>query len=331
MTAKLSSGIRFRRWVGNQLINALFRSVSAAARLHPKARLSSHGVEKLSNLAYTDSGDKHHRLDVYRPVERRGPLPVVLFVHGGSFRLFSKDVHWLMGLQFARYGAVVFSINYRLAPGHRFPSGVEDAANALLWVQKHAHEYGGDPEQLILAGESAGGNLVSTLALQRSHSIETPWSQAIFEANPSIKAVIPGCAALQVTKMKRYLEGQQHSLIVRDRLQELERAYLPPTGVPEGMKYLADPLLFFESEAEIERPLPPFFLFAGTADPILNDTERMEAALKKRGVDCEARYYEKGVHSFHALIFQKIAQDCWRDQFAFLDRVLDSDSNEELV
>ena len=69
MTAKLSSGVRFRRWVGNQLINALFRSVSAAARLHPKARLSSHGVEKLSNLAYTDSGDKHHRLDVYRPVE----------------------------------------------------------------------------------------------------------------------------------------------------------------------------------------------------------------------------------------------------------------------
>ena len=59
-------------------------------------------------------------------------------MHGGAFQSLSKDTHWLMGLAFARRGYVVFSINYRLAPKHRFPAGLQDACTAARWVHENA-------------------------------------------------------------------------------------------------------------------------------------------------------------------------------------------------
>src|SRR5690606_38779221 len=120
-----------------------------------------HGVEVIRNVRYGGSDIDAHLLDVYRPRRVDGPLPVVLYVHGGGFRILSKDTHWLMGLAFARRGYLVFNINYRLAPDHPYPAAVEDCAEAYAWLQSNAHEWGGDPSQLVLAGESAGGNLVT--------------------------------------------------------------------------------------------------------------------------------------------------------------------------
>src|SRR5205807_573152 len=82
---------------------------------------------------------------------------------------------------------------------------------------------------------------------------------------------------------------------------------------------LADPVVALERGAAPDRPLPPFFLPVGTADPLLDDTRRLKAALDRLGVRCDARYYAREPHAFHALVFRPNAQKCWADAFAFLD------------
>ena len=134
----------------------------------------------IRDVAYDDSGLAEHRLDIYRPRGlARGELdrvPVVLYVHGGGFRILSKDTHWVMGLAFARRGYLVFNVSYRLAPRHRFPAAVQDVAAALEWVRQNAARYGGDLDRLAFAGESAGANLVTSLALMSSYRRTEPLS-----------------------------------------------------------------------------------------------------------------------------------------------------------
>src|SRR6185369_7165240 len=101
---------------------------------------------------------------------------------GGGFRILSKDTHWIMALAFARRGFQVFNINYRLAPKHRFPAAVEDACAAWSFLAHHARAWDIDPERVVLAGESAGANLVTSLAVATSFRREEPYARAAFEA-----------------------------------------------------------------------------------------------------------------------------------------------------
>src|SRR6266568_8892552 len=154
-----------RMKAGALFVDNAFRGLSRLGRLHPRADPGRHGVEVLRDIAYLPTGQRAHTLDVYRPRDRSGPLPVVLYVHGGGFRILSKETHWLMALAFARRGFIVFNINYRLAPLEPYPAAIADACAAYVWVERNAARYGGDTSRLVLAGESAGANLVTALTL----------------------------------------------------------------------------------------------------------------------------------------------------------------------
>jgi len=127
-----------KRRLNGKMLEAFFTTASCLGRLHPKSRPERHGVEVIKNLPYIDDGDEAHLLDVWRPINRDGPCPALVYVHGGAFTILSKDTHWLMALAFARRGFVVFNINYRLAPKHPFPAAIEDACRAAAWVTEHA-------------------------------------------------------------------------------------------------------------------------------------------------------------------------------------------------
>lgn len=321
----VKSPTELRKRAGSVMVEAFFRGLSGAGRLHPRSRPEAHGLELLSNIPYLPSGETHHLLDVYRPKQRAGKLPVVLYVHGGGFRILAKETHWLMGLMFARRDMVVFSINYRLAPAHPFPAAHEDAFAALRWVLEHAHEYGGDVSQLVLAGESAGGNIVSSMAIAMASERPEPWAKAVYDTGAVAQAVLPACGIFEVSNPERFAHLGLPKLIF-DRIVEVSHGYLPDT-IPVERRTLADPLLWYESEAPTQRPLPPFFLPVGMGDVLWEDTERMTKALNRRGVPVEAKYYDKEIHAFHALYWRKAAKACWRDHYAFLDRHVRRDSS----
>ena len=104
-------------------------------------------------------------LRVYTPAGRE-PFPVIVFLHGGGWILGTLDTHddYCRSLS-NRAGAVVVSVDYRLAPEYRFPSPLDDSYAALQWSAVHAGEIGGDGARLAVAGDSAGGNLAAAAAL----------------------------------------------------------------------------------------------------------------------------------------------------------------------
>ncbi|MCP4872772.1 MAG: alpha/beta hydrolase [Proteobacteria bacterium] len=301
-------------------VDGFFGSLSTLGRFTPLSRPGAHGVERLKDIPYTDSGERHHLLDVWRrPEHADAGRPCVLYVHGGAFQSLSKDSHWIMALAFARVGYVVFNINYRLAPTHPFPAALEDVCAAARWVHEHAAEYGGDPARFIFGGESAGANLVTSLAVCASWQRPEEYAQRVWDSGLAPTAVNASCGVLQVSDSARFARKRKLPWIVNARILDVEDCYLP-----HGPRELADPLLLLEADHTPERPLPPFFLPVGTADPLLDDTRRMAAALERRGVHHEAHYFKGEPHAFDALIFRKNARRCWQARFEFLDRVLGS-------
>lgn len=160
------------------------------------------GVVLTRNIAY--GGHARQVLDVYRPVDAvRAPL--VLFVHGGAFVRGEKDlneeVYANVLYYFARHGYLGLNIEYRLAPEFRYPSGADDVAASVAWARRHAPEFGGDPDRVLLVGHSAGGTHVAGYAydpkLARGDGpgvrgvvlISARWRADVLPGNPNAAAV----------------------------------------------------------------------------------------------------------------------------------------------
>ncbi|MBV8761351.1 MAG: alpha/beta hydrolase [Deltaproteobacteria bacterium] len=315
----------FRR-IRSAAAAAFFEGLAATGRLHPAASPKRHGVEVESDVIYGPHAE-FNQLDIYRPIHRPKPWPVVFYVHGGAFHLLSKDTHWLMGLVFARFGYLVVNISYRLAPKHPYPAAIEDTCAAYTWMASRVRDLGGDPTRVAVAGESAGGNLITALTLAATQRRAEAWAREVYECGVVPRAAMPFCAMLEVSRPERFSERRKLPFWVDGMIRDASASYLhghPPEPGPHTE--LADPLRVIETAAGVphepsfDRPLPPCFAPVGTRDPLLDDTRRLEKALQALNVPVEARYYPGGIHAFHALVWNPSARRCWRDALAFLDR-----------
>lgn len=317
--ATLISPAYLRKKVGSKLAEGFFHGLSVAGKLHPQSRPKRHGVEVIRDRPYRRTGRPEHLLDIYRSTLHPPPWPMVLYIHGGGFRILSKDTHWIMGLVFARRGYLVFNINYRLAPRHPFPAALQDVAAAYDWVVRHGAEHGGDPRRLVVAGESAGANLTAALTVAACFERREPYARQVFDTGKPPDVILPMCGMFQVSDPERFGRRRRLSRFIADRITEATRAYLPePEGLGAALD-LADPITVLEGDAAPTRPLPPCFTAVGTKDPLLPDTRRLAAAWRRRGATCTERYYPGEMHAFHALVWRRQARECWAEQFGFLD------------
>ncbi|MHC4392208.1 MAG: alpha/beta hydrolase [Planctomycetota bacterium] len=324
--SKKKNGLSRARYLSLRLrrlaIEGMFNGLARGARLRPSADPARHGVKLTRDLSYRDTGLVDHRLDVYQP-EATEPRPVVIYAHGGGFTMLSKETHWSAALRFARKGYVVFNINYRLAPKNRFPAAIDDVCRAYAWVIENAARFGGDPSRVVVAGESAGANLVSALTLATCTRHEHDFAQAAFETGVVPEACLPFCGILQVSDPERF-RRRKPSLPSMLHDQILGVAYGYAGNTPASELALGDPLRSIERIVEsdpelvLERPLPPFFVACGTKDPILDDSRRLAAALKNLSVPCEAPIYPGEIHAFQAFSWRPAARDCWTKAFRFL-------------
>src|SRR5207245_9192492 len=105
---------------------------------------------------------------------------------------------------FARAGYAVVNISYRLAPSHPFPAALEDTCAAYLWLAQHGPRHGMDLSRVVVAGESAGGNLVTALALAHSMRRAEPVGRAGCDAGVVPRAGLPAYAMLPVSESERF-------------------------------------------------------------------------------------------------------------------------------
>jgi acetyl esterase len=285
----------------------------------PMAHPALYGVDVERDVPYLDSPSPAHTLDVYRP-RGVGRPPAVMYVHGGAFSTLSKDTHRVMALNFAARGYVVFNINYRLGPAHAYPAPLEDAAAALRWVETNAAQYGADPMRIVLAGESAGANLVTALATSAIEPRPEPFAQTIYERNPPIRAVVAIYGLLDFHDMHRFTTHPRLMGWLKAMIVDAGTAYV---GRPIRARALDAPLasplrLLAAPPSDFARTPPPFFAAAGTADPLLDDSRRLQAAIEGRGGLCRLEIFPGEIHGFNALVWRKAAQNKWRAVGEFL-------------
>lgn len=224
------------------------------------------------DLEYGEAAGERLLLDVSVP-EGPGPFPVAILVHGGGWSGGDKrgadrpgsgaDITpWFGPLTAAKF--TWFSINYRLAPKHRWPACLDDVATAIRWVRAHAAEFKGDPSRIALIGHSAGGHLVCQAATLVDDSLRV---QAVVGYAP--------------------VTDHEQDLPARGGLSPSLQALLdrPKEPTPESLGVLRA-----ISPIHHVRPgLPPFLLLHGNADTTvpLQQSLAFQAKLRANGVRCD--------------------------------------------
>lgn len=210
------------------------------------------------------------------------PGPAILYMHGGAFVVGDLESHDTLCRRLAAISRCrLVAVNYRRAPEHRFPAAVEDALAAYDWLAgAGAEEVGADPSHLAVAGDSAGGNLAATVALERRAGDAAVRRQLLIY--PLLQMVETNAERL------RFLEGHIFSQHVIERMHA---AYL--SGADDARHPWASPLLRDDLKG-----VAPAYIVTARLDP-LNDEGRAYAdKLAACGVQSTLRHHPTAVHGF---------------------------------
>jgi acetyl esterase/lipase len=121
-------------------------------------------IMRFDDISYGTDDPELQKLDVYRPKDRSGKLPVILSIHGGGWVYGTKDVYQWYCMSLAERGFAVVNYSYRLAPEYRYPASFEDTSTVSQWIIDHAEDYGFDTKHIFGVGDSAGAHMLSLFA-----------------------------------------------------------------------------------------------------------------------------------------------------------------------
>jgi acetyl esterase/lipase len=218
---------------------------------------------------------------VHRPAGTEGPLPLVVDFHGGGWVLGDLDgVDWRCSSVAAAVGAVVVSVDYRLAPTHPWPAGAEDCYAALCDVLARAAEFGADPDRVAVMGDSAGGNLSAVVALMaRDRNGPRIAFQGLVYPATDLTLSSPSVD-----------ENADAPVLTRADCVAFRDLYL---GGQDPRDPYASPLFATDHSG-----LPPALVQVAELDPIRDDGLRYAAALRAAGVPVRTTTYVGMPHGY---------------------------------
>jgi acetyl esterase/lipase len=222
---------------------------------------------------------------VYKPAGATGTnLPVVVYYHGGGWVIANLDVYDATPRSMARaLNAIVVSVEYRKGPENKFPAFYEDAENAWKWVQENAASWGGDPMNIAVAGESAGGNLAMNVAIAAR---DGGWTRPkailavypIANADPQLPSKLENTASLPLRTATLGWFGQY---ALRSPADQNDSRYNLVAADLHG--------------------LAPVTIVNARIDPLNSDGETLMMALRAAGVPVERRVWDGATHEFFSM------------------------------
>jgi acetyl esterase len=223
------------------------------------------------------------------PVDTDDVLPVVVFYHGGGWAIGDLDTHDHVARAHAIGAeAIVVSVDYRLAPEHPFPAGVEDAWAALQWVGEHAAELGGDPTLIAVAGDSAGGNLAAVMAL-RARDAGAP---------PLVFQLLWYPVAVGDLSLPSFTENADAPLLNSDVTSAFLTWYLPGVDMSDPKALPTD---LAPANATTLAGLAPAFIGTAEHDPLRDDGGKYAELLSAAGVPVQFSLEPTMVHGYVSL------------------------------
>ncbi len=223
---------------------------------------------------------------VYRP-DADGPVPTVVFFHGGGFVIGDIDTHDDQARLLARdVSAVVVSIDYRLAPEAKFPAGFDDCLAATKYVADHIDEYGADPSRLVVAGDSAGGNLAAAVAIA-CRDAGGPTLAAQLLLYPVVDFAADGPYPSRVENGEGYFltaddSAWFHQNYISDDFDDTDRR---------------------ASVIKVEdlSGLPPAVVATAEFDPLRDEGEAYAERLREAGVEVVLHRFDGMIHGFYGM------------------------------
>jgi acetyl esterase len=240
-------------------------------------------VKRVEDRTITANG-ANIPLRIYTP-EGKTPLPVLVYLHGGGWVIGDIESYDPACRTLANgAGCIVVSVDYRLAPEHKFPTGPEDCYAALKWVADNAASIGGDPSRIAVGGDSAGGNLSAVVA-----------QMARDRGGPALKYQL---LIYPVTDHRldsgSYRANAEGYLLTKAGMEWFWNLYLRESS--DGAKPYASPL-----RATNFANLPPALVITAEFDPLHDEGAAYAEKLKAAGIKVKYSDYKGTIHGFFTL------------------------------
>lgn len=242
-------------------------------------RGSASDIRVLRDLQYVPAGHERHKLDLYLPARGSqrpavsGPLPLIIWVHGGAWR--AGDKRRCPAVRFVRRGYAVASINYRMSQHAIFPAQIEDCKAAIRWLRANSKEYDIDAERIGVWGSSAGGHLVALLGT--TGNVKEFDKGENLNVSSRVQAVCDYFGPTDFTKMSSFPSKMDHDAA------DSPESKLLGGAVQENKQACqrADPISY------VSKDDPPFLIVHGDKDMSVphNQSQILYEALKKAKVN----------------------------------------------
>lgn len=289
------------------LVRALISTVTYGEPDHIDA--INRNITIVSDLTY--GPQPHSVMDVYYPNDAETLLPVVVYIHGGGFIGGDKSAVQPFAMAMANEGYVVASINYGLAPEQPYPTAITQVNQALAYVAEHIADYGGDSDRLFIAGNSAGAQLTSQVAVlitDEAFAMQMDLQPAIPPRQLQGVVLINGIYNMQTLRATDFPNIGQYMW-----------AY---TGAREFETYSR--IDEISTIQHITADYPPVFITAGDIDPLQSQTLAMIDALNDHDIDVTSVLFtDENIgldHDFILNLDQPTSQVTFRQLIEFLNQ-----------